>query len=154
MVSQQSVLVDGIPDHLHDLHPALETGHSLTSESDESSGDVLLMDCASGLLENVTTSSLDDSEVETVVHVPLRPKDHPCPAFCVIIRSGENVIAIMLTCDEKGLGSCCMSSVRDSKLNQKQTTYRRERECPFFFIHSFDWFWHYVAKCPSGWALA
>ena len=44
-------------------------------------------------------------------------------------------------------------SERHSELNQKQTTYRRGRECPFLFTPSFDWFCHYVAKCPDGSAL-
>ena len=102
VISQQSVLFDGIPDHLCDLHPALETGHSVTNERDGSSDDELLMDCASGLLENVNISSLDNSEAETVVHIPLRPKGHPCSALCVIKRSGESIVTIMLTRDEKG----------------------------------------------------
>ena len=41
MVSQQSVLVDGIPCHIPNLHPALETGYSATNESDELSGNEL-----------------------------------------------------------------------------------------------------------------
>ena len=70
VVSQQSVLIDGIPRHARDLDPALETGDSATDESDESSGDELLINSAIGPLENVITS--DDSAAETVVQVPLR----------------------------------------------------------------------------------
>ena len=33
----------------------------------------------------------------------------------------------------------CLSE-RDLEVNQKQTTYRRERERPFFSTPSFDWF--------------
>ena len=43
VVREQSVLVDGIPHHVCDLHPTLELGHSATDESDESSGDKLLI---------------------------------------------------------------------------------------------------------------
>ena len=71
VVSQQSVLVNRIPCHVRDLLPALETGHSVTEESDELSGDVLLMNGANGPPENVTASSSDDSEAETVEHIPL-----------------------------------------------------------------------------------
>ena len=107
VVSQQSVLVDGIPRHVRDLRPALEMGHSATDESDESSGDELLMDCTSCLPKNVTTNSSDDSEAETVVHVPFRrstqiKRSSPHPALCVIKRSVWSVEAIMLTHEEKG----------------------------------------------------
>ena len=105
MVSQQSVLVDGIPHHIHDLHPALEIGHSVTDESDESSGDELLMDATSGPPKNVTASLSDDSEVETGTRPTLkacRPKGYPLSALCVIKRSGGSVTAIMLTRNEKG----------------------------------------------------
>ena len=71
MVNQQSVPVDGIPHQICNLYPALETSHSTTDESNKSSGYYLLIDCASGPLENVTVSLLDDSEVETLMHVLL-----------------------------------------------------------------------------------
>ena len=60
-VFNQESLVNGIPCHVHDLHPALEMGHSANDESDESSDDGLLMDCTSGPSENATTCSSDDS---------------------------------------------------------------------------------------------
>ena len=69
-----------------------------------------------------------------------------------------DVAAIMPPCDEKGSGSCHVLSVRererDLEVNQKQTTYGRGREYSSSSTPSFDWFWHYVAKCPSGLALA
>ena len=49
VANQQSVLVDGIPRHVHDLHPALEVGQLVTDESDELSGDELLVDGTSAL---------------------------------------------------------------------------------------------------------
>ena len=86
VVSQQSVLVDRISCQ------ALEVGHSATDESDELSGNELLIDGASDSLENVSASMLDNSEAKTVVYVQFvgvcRPKGHPCPASCVIKRSG------------------------------------------------------------------
>ena len=54
VVSQQFVLVDGIPRRVSDLHPALEMGHSATAKSNESSGDELSIDSGSGTPENIT----------------------------------------------------------------------------------------------------
>ena len=55
--------------HMHDLCPALDTDHS---ESNELSSNEVLMDCVCGPLENVTASSSNNLEVETVVPVPLQ----------------------------------------------------------------------------------
>ena len=62
----------------------------------------------------------------------------------------KSVAVIMLTLDEKDKG-CAMRHLleRESGLNQKQTTYGSGRERPFFSTPSFDWSWHYVAKCPD-----
>ena len=72
----QSVLICGIPRHVRNHRPALETGHSATNESDELSGDnpliVGLMDRANGPSENAAVSSSNDSVAETMVHIPLR----------------------------------------------------------------------------------
>ena len=54
VVSQQFVLVDGIPRRVSDLHPALERGHSATAKSNESSIDELSIDSGSGTPENIT----------------------------------------------------------------------------------------------------
>ena len=128
-VSQQSVLVNGIPHHICDLLPALETGHSVTNESDESFGDKLSMDGTNGLPQNVTASSLNDSEAETVIYVPLRmstlTKKPPPP--CIM-------------CDPKSRGE---SSSHRANLRQKRIrvmsqhclseTYGRGRECLILF---------------------
>ena len=73
-LSQHSVLINGIPRHIHDVHPALKSGHSATDENDYSSGNKQLLDGFSGLLttENVTANWSDDSQTETMVHVPLQ----------------------------------------------------------------------------------
>ena len=153
MVSQQTVLVDGIRPHIRNLCPALETDHSVTNESDESSGDELLIDCASAPppMYPLARQTIQVRKVWCTSRFKrvCGSKEHPCPALCVIKRSGGSVVAIMLTHDKKGQESC-HASERDLELDQKQMTYERGREHLFFSTHSFNKFWHYIAKCLDG----
>ena len=81
--------------------------------------------------ENVTTSSSDDSEVETVVHVSLQKS-----------AQTKRPPSLGIICDQ------------DPELNQEQTTYGEEESIHSFppphSVEPFDWFWYYVAKCPDA----
>ena len=131
VVSQQSVLVDEIPRHVCDIHPALEMGHSPTDESDESSGDKLLMDCISGPPENLTTSLSDDSEARMWCTSHFKgvrgPKGHSHSALCVIKRSGGECSSYHANLQLKRIKVTSSVRGRDSELNQEQMTYKRKR---------------------------
>ena len=95
VVNQQSVLVNGIPRHICDLWPALETCHSATDESDESSGKKLLIDGTSGPPENVTTSSSYNSEAETMVHIQFQRSTRT-----------KRLLSLRIMCDQEIRGEC------------------------------------------------